>query len=169
MPELKDVSRDGWEDADVDVGLIPILPPLNHSTLFRRQWDMYGYSDDAQEKKRLQDLENRTKVSVENRKNKVERLAKKKANVAWSNKTVKRDVRDQRKEKKAKRKQWLKLQQSQPSPSTSAVPQKRGLEADDEGEDNEDDWEELAREERIAKKVKKGDVTQLEFDAEFMS
>ena len=26
MPELKDTSRDGWEDAEVDVGLIPVLP-----------------------------------------------------------------------------------------------------------------------------------------------
>ena len=43
------------------------------------------------------------------------------------------------------------------------------MEADDEGEGNEDDWEELAREERMAKKVKKGEIAQLEFDAEFMS
>ena len=49
------------------------------------------------------------------------------------------------------------------------VPQKRSLEADDEGEGNEDDWEELAREERMAKKVKKREITQLEFDAEFTS
>jgi len=33
MPELKDVSRDGWEDADVDVGLIPVFTPVNCSTL----------------------------------------------------------------------------------------------------------------------------------------
>lgn len=67
-----------------------------------------------------------------------------------------------------KKKEWLKSQQLQPSSSTSAVPQKRVLEADDENEDN-DDWAELAREERMAKKVRKGDMTQLEFDAEFVS
>jgi len=33
MPELKDVSRDGWEDADVDVGLILVLTPVNCSKL----------------------------------------------------------------------------------------------------------------------------------------
>ena len=33
MPELKDMSRDGWEDADVDVGLILFFAPLNRSTL----------------------------------------------------------------------------------------------------------------------------------------
>ena len=106
---------------------------------------------------------------MENQRNKVERLAKKKANVAWSNQTLKRDVRDKRKEKKSKRKQWIKSQQSGPSSSASALPQKRGLEVDDEDEGNEDDWAELAREERMAKKVKKGGITQLEFDAEFMS
>ena len=110
-------------------------------------------------------------MSAENQKNKVERLAKQKANVAWSNRTVKRETRDKRKEKKVKRRQWLKSQRPQPSPSTSAVPQKRGLEADDEDEDEdeEDDWAELAREERMSKKAKKGEITQVEFDAEFVS
>lgn len=130
------------------------------------QWDAYAYSDDAQERRRLLDLENREKVSAENQKRKAERLAKKKVNVSWSDKTLKKEVRDKRKEKKAKRKQWLKSQQPGPSSSTSAVPQKRSLEA--EGE-NEDDWAELAREERMAKKVKKGEIAQLEFDAEFVS
>jgi len=151
MPELKDMSRDGWEDADVD-------------------WDSYGYSDDAQEEKRLQGLKNRARVSAENKKDKAERLAKKKANVAWSNHTFKQEIREKRKEKKTKKKQWLKSQPQQPQPpsSDSAVPQKRGLETDDEDEDDEDDWAELAREERMAKKVKRGEMTQLEFDAEFI-
>jgi ATP-dependent RNA helicase DDX55/SPB4 len=37
------------------------------------------------------------------------------------------------------------------------------------GEDSDDgsDWEELAREERMAKKVKRGEVSQKAFDAEF--
>jgi len=108
-------------------------------------------------------------VSVENQKNKTERLAKQKVNVAWSNQTLKRETRDKRKDKKAKRKQWLKSQQPQPSPSASAVPQKRGLETGGEDEGDQDDWAELAREERMAKKAKKGEITQLEFDAEFAS
>lgn len=109
------------------------------------------------------------KVSAENQKNKAERLAKQKANVAWSNHTLKRETRDKRKEKKVKRKQWLKSQQPQPSPSASAVPQKRGLGADDEDEEEEDDWAELAREERMAKRARKGQITQVAFDAEFAS
>lgn len=34
-------------------------------------------------------------------------------------------------------------------------------------DDEEDDWDELAREERMAKKLKKGEVSQREFDVEF--
>ena len=33
--------------------------------------------------------------------------------------------------------------------------------------DEEDDWDELAREERMAKRVKKGHLSQTEFDTEF--
>ena len=36
----------------------------------------------------------------------------------------------------------------------------------DETEDD-DDWDDLAREERMAKKVRKGEVSQKAFDAEF--
>lgn len=166
MPELKDMPREGWEDAEVDVSLVLASASFHRSTF---QWDTYTYSDDAREKKRLQDLENREKVSAENQRNKAERLVKKKANVAWSSQTLKKDVRDQRKEKKVRKKQWIKSQQPEPSSSAPAVPRKRGLEVDDEDEEDEDDWAELAREERMAKKVKKGEITQLEFDGEFAS
>ena len=29
MPELKDMSRDSWEDADVDVGSTPVFKPVD--------------------------------------------------------------------------------------------------------------------------------------------
>jgi ATP-dependent RNA helicase DDX55/SPB4 len=146
----------------------PYLPHSITQPCFCWQWDTYAYSEDAQERKRLQGLESRAQVSAENEKNKVERLAKKKANVAWSTQALKKETRDKRKDKKVKKKQWLKSQPSQPPSPGSEIPQKRGLEVDDEDEDNEDDWAELAREERMAKKVRKGEVTQLEFDAEFI-
>ena len=53
-------------------------------------------------------------------------------------------------------------------PSASTVPQKRGLEADGEGEDDEGDWTELAWEGQMAK-VKRGRIAYLEFDGKFMS
>ena len=57
---------------------------------------------------------------------------------------------------------------SQSSSSASAVPRKREREADNEDEGDEDDWAEIAQEERMAKKVKKGETSQLEFDAEYV-
>ena len=33
MPELKGVSRDGWEDADVDVSLFSVFTPVDCSNL----------------------------------------------------------------------------------------------------------------------------------------
>lgn len=32
MPELKDLSRDGWEDAEVDVGSNPKFAAFDYST-----------------------------------------------------------------------------------------------------------------------------------------
>ena len=104
-------------------------------------------------------------LSIENQKNKVQRLAKQKANVVWSSQTLKKDVRDER---KAKKRQRAKSQQFQPPPSPSAVPRKREREEDDEDEDDEDGWAEIAREERMAKKVTNGEISQLEFDAELI-
>lgn len=115
----------------------------------------------------MQSLENRAQASAENEKNRADRVAKGRLNAAWSNQTFKRETRDKRKEKKAKKKQWLKSQQPQPSSSTPLVPQKRHVEADDDDDSNEDDWAELAREERMAKKVRKGEMSRLEFDTEF--
>lgn len=45
---------------------------------------------------------------------------------------------------------------------------KRGLDdVSGESGDDGDDWAELAREERLAKRVKKGHLSQSQFDAEF--
>jgi ATP-dependent RNA helicase DDX55/SPB4 len=107
------------------------------------------------------------KLSIENQKTKAQCLAKQKANVVWSSQTLKRDVRDKRKAKKAKKRQRVKSQQFQPPPS-SAVPRKRERGKDDEDEDDENGWAEIAREERVAKKVKNGEITQLEFNAELI-
>jgi ATP-dependent RNA helicase DDX55/SPB4 len=156
--------RDDWEDADVVVSLIPVLPGSN-AQFSRQRRNTYGYSDDSQENNRRHDLENQVKLSVENQKSKAQRLAKQKANVVWSGQTLKEDVRDKR---KAKKRQRVKSQQFQPPPSPSTVPRKRGREEDDEDEDDQDGWAEIAREERMAKKVKNGEITQLEFDAELI-
>lgn len=85
---------------------------------------------------------------------------KKKANAAWSNKVTKKEEREKRKQKKEKKQQWLKQQQKE------VVGDKKRNRVEDEG-DNGDEWEELAREERMAKKLKRGDISQREFDNQF--
>ncbi|KAI0647247.1 P-loop containing nucleoside triphosphate hydrolase protein [Trametes meyenii] len=146
MPELKDLSREGWEDADVD-------------------WNTYAYIDKAQEAKRLAEANRPSPSAEELRKRQVERAEKKKANTAWSSQMKRKEEREKRKDKKDRKKKWSKTQVG----STGDQPgSKRSLQesTEDSGEDG-NDWEELAREERMAKRVKKGHVSQSEFDSEF--
>ncbi|KAE9410543.1 DEAD-domain-containing protein [Gymnopus androsaceus JB14] len=149
MPELKDVNKDQWSDADVD-------------------WSSYAYADKAQEAKRLATLATKSaeKIEKEQEQRRIQRADQKKANASWSEKAGKRDEREVRKEKKKRKKQWLKTQ------STSEVAQKDLKRARNDDEDvadsnDEEDWSEIAREERMAKKVRRGDISRKAFDAEF--
>ncbi|KAH9842730.1 DEAD-domain-containing protein [Rhodofomes roseus] len=145
MPELDHVSRAGWEDADAD-------------------WNSYAYADKQREAKRLAESE-KQKVSTEHiQKRKHEREKKKKANAAWSSKVVKQEEKLKRKEIKGKKREWLK--QNQPEEVVGEKRQ-RGVSVDEGSDGGEDDWDALAREERMAKKVKKGLVAQDVFDGEF--
>ncbi|KAJ7032492.1 DEAD-domain-containing protein [Mycena alexandri] len=146
MPELRDLTREGWEDAVVD-------------------WNAFAYLDKAQEAKRLVDgAAAATVLDTEREKRRADRAEKQKANGAWSVKVVKKEEREKRREKKGKKRKWLKTQ------VTEDAKQKDGGHGDGalgEAVDAGDDWEEMAREERMAKKMRKGDVSQKAFDAEF--
>ena len=96
----------------------------------------------------------------------MEKTEKKKRNAAWSEQVSRQEERQKRRDKKAKKKQWLKTQaelgeEQTTKPGDSSKRQR--VEENDEGS-----WEELAREERMAKKLKRGEITQKEFDAEFV-
>ena len=82
------------------------------------------------------------------------RTEKQKANSAWSKHTDRKEEKTLRKEKRIRKRKWLKSAE-EIVPSTS------------NHEEDQDDWQELAREERMAKKVKKGEIGQHAFDAEF--
>lgn len=70
-----------------------------------------------------------------------------------------------RKLKRERKRQWLKTQVASSSTTQAG---KKTDEGDGDGEDESNgDWEELAREERMAKKVRRGQVTQKEFDQAF--
>ncbi|EPT06063.1 hypothetical protein FOMPIDRAFT_1034044 [Fomitopsis schrenkii] len=145
MPELDKVSRDGWLDADID-------------------WNTYAYADKQREAKRLGELETQKISKEELMQRRRERVEKKKANAAWSNKVVKKEVKVKRQVKKDKKRESLKE-----STTEQVLGEKRERAASDEVDEDamEDDWGELAREERMAKKVKKGLVSQDAFDGEF--
>ncbi|GLB33835.1 putative DEAD-domain-containing protein [Lyophyllum shimeji] len=140
MPELKDVDREGWEDAQVD-------------------WDSFAYTDKAQEAKRVAaGAADATARELEKEKRRAARAEKKKANAAWSAQTERKEARELRKEKKSRKRKWLKAQGAAKSAQSTDDSSKRGREEEEgrEAKDDGDDWEELAREERMAKRVRRG-------------
>ncbi|KAF9462671.1 DEAD-domain-containing protein [Collybia nuda] len=143
MPELKDINRENWCDADVD-------------------WDTYAYMNKAQETKRV--IAEATSLENKREKQKASRV-KRKLNSAWSEKASQKEERDKRKEKRSAKKKWLKTQvPTTPAPLGNQTSKRTRIE---DGQDSGDDWNDLAREERMAKKLKKGDINQKTFDAEF--
>ncbi|TFK75885.1 DEAD-domain-containing protein [Pluteus cervinus] len=147
MPELKGVDRTLWQDALLD-------------------WDTYAYANPAQEAKRLAEVANSSEKASERAKKNTERAEKRKNNGAWSDKVVRKEGKEKRKEKKSKKKQWLKAQQIIATESSSST-LKRTREADSEDDDDGDDWAALQKEERMAKKLRQGQISQREFDMEF--
>ncbi|KAG7096911.1 hypothetical protein E1B28_004316 [Marasmius oreades] len=143
MPELKDIDPKEWEDADVD-------------------WKEYAYADKLQETKRMVTLSKFSEEQQRARKQRAEKAANKKANTAWSGKMDQKEEREKRKEKKANKKKWSKEQESTRQ-MDQALKRPRG-ELEDAGDD---DWEDIAREERMAKKVRKGEISQKAFESEF--
>jgi ATP-dependent RNA helicase DDX55/SPB4 len=125
----------------------------------RLQWNSFAYADKAQEAKRL--AANSVSTQADSKEAaRARRKDNKSANAAWSNQAVRKDVKQLRKEKKERKRKWLNSQ----GQTGDAVVKSPAAESD--GDDN-DEWDELAREERMAKKVRRGDVSQRAFDEEF--
>lgn len=163
MPELKDKLREGWEDAEVDVRstIFQTSYFLSLTNIF--QWDHFGYADKAQEAKRIAAKVTSSVEEMEREKERSEKEETRKRNAAWSGQSSRKEERQNRRDKKAKKKQWLKTQ------ATSANEQTTSLKRPRAQEDGEDTWKQLAREERMAKKLKRGEISQKDFDAEFVN
>ncbi|KAF4601109.1 ATP-dependent rRNA helicase spb4 [Pleurotus pulmonarius] len=146
MPELQQANRDQWVDADVN-------------------WDTYAYADSAQEAKRLASLVANPKRPEDIQKQKEKRVQQKTRNEAWSNKLSKKEEREQRKEKRTRKRKWLQTQTQTKAVDTEDKKDQEN--AADGNDEEEDDWTTLAKEERMAKKVKRGAMSQATFDAEF--
>jgi ATP-dependent RNA helicase DDX55/SPB4 len=125
--------------------------------LFLIQWDKYSYADKAQEAKRLKS------ATGAQRYNDSKRFSKKDP-VSWSKQLAKKDTREKRRVEKTRKKAW--------KASTRLEEEHTGLKrtrADSEEKivdagEASDDWASLAEEERLAKKLKKGKISQAEFD-----
>ncbi|KAI0065425.1 DEAD-domain-containing protein [Artomyces pyxidatus] len=143
MPELKQAVTDHWTNADVD-------------------WNSYSYADEAQEAKRVAALAAQTHAP---RPVDTQRKSAPKKTISWSDKISKKEEREKRRDKKDRKKKWLTSGKTEEQAETL----KRAREDRHEDEESEagDDWAELAREERLAKKLKKGSVTQAQFDEAF--
>lgn len=74
-----------------------------------------------------------------------------------------KEQKEKRKLKRDRKRQWLKSQTTATSGTRTPI---KSQSAED-NRDDEDDWDELAKEERLAKRVRKGTTTQQVFDAEF--
>jgi len=122
------------------------------------QWKVYAYANKTREKKRLEELSitNMARMEMKRKRNSTERRGQKKKNSAWSEKVTAKEERDKRREKRTKKQAWLKT-------NTGKSPQSKQANLEDEDEE----WEELAKEERLAKKRKKG-LVPAEEDNEFV-
>ena len=148
--------------------LRPWSPSLSPPPI-ESQWNAYSYVDKAQEAKRQAEAFKPGPSAEEMQKRREQREEKRKTNTAWSDKTRKKEEREKRREKKDRKKKWEKAQ-AKTGAGTNKVGAKHGLRDvnDESGEaDEEDDWDALAREERVAKRVKQGHLSQTAFDAEF--
>lgn len=124
------------------------------------KWDSYCYADKAQEAKRVEEDSKKAVVKHDSE----TRAAKRKRNAAWSQQADDKNDKDKRRTQKARKKQWLKSQSVVGGDLKGTLQTGRAKPEESSGED---DWDELAREERLAKKLRKGAVSQKEFDQEF--
>ena len=91
------------------------------------------------------------------------RTEQKQKNAAWSKELNRKVEKERRREKKVKKREWMN------SVEGAAIESKTdGKSSKDSSGDEDDDWDELAREERMAKKVKRGKLDANAFDAEFV-
>lgn len=143
MPELKDLEgRASWPAAELD-------------------WDKYAYTDKTKEEKRLAEL---AKLKMEEANGIASSHKSKqgpKPTQAWSRQIEAKEKREVNREKKARKRAYLKEEARKEAESAEAS-KNEGTSLSDE-----DDAEDLANEERAAKKLKRGRMDQAEFDMNF--
>jgi ATP-dependent RNA helicase DDX55/SPB4 len=123
------------------------------------QWDTYSYADKSQEAKRIKPSSAQVQRSSDFK------STSKRDHMPWSKQLSKKDVKEKRRAKKAKKREWLastRLGEKHTGLKRTRTDSEEKMADSGEGED---DWASLAEEERLAKKLKKGKISQAEFDA----
>ncbi|KAK9900880.1 DEAD-domain-containing protein [Cystobasidium minutum MCA 4210] len=151
MPELKEAEgRDTWPAVELD-------------------WDTYAYADATKEAKRQEELAKARADAEAGIAATHKGKHGPKPTQAWSQKIEARERRDLNKEKKARKRAYLKEEAKQLAEQPQQVPQKKKeKQADAEGSDDEEDAEDLAMDERAAKKVKRGRTAQADLTMDFV-
>lgn len=171
MPEMKTVNRDSWQDAEISVSQPRLHLFACCSSDCAMQWDDFKYADQAQEAKRVAAAaEAKEEAKLEKERRQLEHVKKKKKNTAWSEKLGKRQEKEKRRGKRISKKNWLKSQEVVPTMGSEKLLGKRqrnGSNEDTDAPNDNDDWAELAHEEKMAKRLRKGNISQKDFDTEF--
>ena len=84
--------------------------------------------------------------------------------IPWSKQLAKKDAKEKRRAQKAKKRTLVASASLREERSTLKRMRADSEEKKDDSVESEDDWALLAEEERLAKKLKKGKITQAEFD-----
>jgi len=145
MPELKSIDTSHWRDADIE-------------------WNSYSYADKAQEAKRL------TSAAAVKESSDAKRSSSKvsKDQIPWSKQLSKKDAKQKRCVQKTRKKAWKASTQLEEGHKEHTALKRSRFGSEEKCVDPteaEDDWASLAEEERLAKKLKKGKISQAEFDA----
>ena len=128
------------------------------------QWDNYSYADKAQEAKRLKSAAEDQQSTDSKRSPSNTKHDK----LPWSRQLSKKDAKEKRRAQKTRKKAWV--ASTRPEKERKEHSTLKRMRSDNEEKfvdsaDAEDDWTSFAEEERLAKKLKKGKITQDEFDA----
>jgi ATP-dependent RNA helicase DDX55/SPB4 len=135
--------------------------------LFPTQWDKYTYADKAQEAKRLKSAAE-VQSSNDSKRHSTNTNSKKDY-VSWSKQLAKKDTREKRRVQKVRKKAWVASSQLGEERKEHTALKRTRADSEEKNVDSADealdDWASLAEEERLAKKLKKGKISQAEFDA----
>ncbi|KAJ1302654.1 hypothetical protein OPQ81_002971 [Rhizoctonia solani] len=147
MPEL--TSREGWADLDIDWDAIPYLDKTREA---QRQVALRTASETAEARRKERDSARE------------QRMLQKKKNSAWSNNVARAEVREVRKQKKGRKREWLKRQKD--AVVETETPDK-GSDGSGDDDDGGQDWEELKAEDRASKKMKRSNKEQTDTIASY--